>query len=94
MIDERADRAGVGDGFGERAASEAAVAVRRDVLGPRFDARLGDRAQVGGLRGDGDSHARLVGDRLGRGGDVDRITRVRLEVHQDEHTRPFAAGSK
>ena len=86
VVEQRPFRAGLGGGFGEGAAGEATVAVRRDVLGPRLDAGVGDGFDVGGLRRDGDADAGILGDIAGGGGDFDRITRIRFQVHQDEHT--------
>jgi len=47
VVEQRPLRAGLGDGLREGAAGEAAVAVRRNMLGPRFDAGVGDGLEVG-----------------------------------------------
>jgi hypothetical protein len=86
VIDERADRPGIGDRLGERAPGVAAVFHRRDVLGPRLDARLGDAFEVCGLGRNCDPNVRLGGNVARCGRDPDRIGRVRLQVDEDEHT--------
>jgi len=74
VVDQRADRTGVGSSLGERASGEATVLVGRDVLGPRLDTGLGDGADLGSLRRDGDTDAGLFGYLVGSVGDGNWIT--------------------
>ncbi|CDK39948.1 hypothetical protein BN903_56 [Halorubrum sp. AJ67] len=64
------------------------------MLRPRLDAGVGDASDVGCLRRDRDPRAGRLGDVAGRGCYLDRIARVRLEVHQNEHTLTRGARRK